>query len=114
MLTLSGWEIFVVYIPTILFFVIFLWQLIAGLRRGLRKSTILFINMMIAMGVTLIIFFIFFGSKFDENLVKYYNVIANWFNLESLGSVLGTGVEHARLSDYILDLIVKNIDSTKI
>ncbi len=50
MLTLSGWEIFVVYIPTILFFVIFLWQLIAGLRRGLRKSTILFINMMIAMG----------------------------------------------------------------
>lgn len=113
MLTLSGWEIFVVYIPTILFFVIFLWQLIAGLRRGLRKSTILFINMMIAMGVTLIIFFIFFGSKFDENLVKYYNVIANWFNLGSLGSVLGTGVEHARLSDYILDLIVKNIDSTK-
>ena len=113
MLALSGWEIFVVYIPTILFFVIFLWQLIAGLRRGLRKSTILFINMMIAMGVTLIIFFIFFGSKFDENLVKYYNVIANWFNLESLGSVLGTGVEHARLSDYILDLIVKNIDSTK-
>lgn len=84
MLALSGWEIFVVYIPTILFFVIFLWQLIAGLRRGLRKSTILFINMMIAMGVTLIIFFIFFGSKFDENLVKYYNVIANWFNLESL------------------------------
>lgn len=67
MLALSGWEIFVVYIPTILFFVIFLWQLIAGLRRGLRKSTILFINMMIAMGVTLIIFFIFFGSKFDEN-----------------------------------------------
>ena len=113
MLALSGWEIFVVYIPTILFFVIFLWQLIAGLRRGLRKSTILFINMMIAMGVTLIIFFIFFGSKFDENLVKYYNVIANWFNLESLGSVLGTGVEHTRLSDYILDLIVKNIDSTK-
>lgn len=41
MLALSGWEIFVVYIPTILFFVIFLWQLIAGLRRGLRKSTIL-------------------------------------------------------------------------
>lgn len=33
MLALSGWEIFVVYIPTILFFVIFLWQLIAGLRR---------------------------------------------------------------------------------
>lgn len=54
MLALSGWENLIVYIPTILFLLIFFWQLIAGLRRGLRKSTILFINMVIAMGVVLI------------------------------------------------------------
>ena len=111
MLDLKGWEILIIYIPTFLFLLIFIWQLIAGLRRGLRKSTILFVNMVIAMAVTLISFFIFFGSRFDERLVTYYNTFSNWFHFSSLETLFGTTEAHANLSDYILDAIVLNISN---
>lgn len=113
MLALSGWENLIVYIPTILFLLIFFWQLIAGLRRGLRKSTILFINMVIAMGVTLIIFFIFFGGSFDKNIVTYYNKLSNAFGFESLSKLFNTNIEHTRLSDYILDAVVNAINENE-
>ena len=89
-----------VWAPTILFGLILLFQMLSGLRRGLRKSTILFINFWIALGLAVLVFFIFFKGDFDRNIVK----ILGTFNV-NLQSILKTSQSYDVFSGYVKEFI---------
>ncbi len=68
----------ITYFPTILFSIIVLGSMISGFRRGLRKSTILFINMIIAFAVAAAIFFaLTSNASAMDNLLGSTNNILN-------------------------------------
>ena len=66
--------------PTFLFLFIILNGFIWGLIRGFRKTTILFIHMLIVGMICLIVFLAFLnGKNFDQNITSMTNSILNHF-----------------------------------
>lgn len=99
---------FLVYIPTVIFLSILLWHMFRGFRRGFRKSLILFINMIIAFGLSIGIFCFIFRGNFDENVCIYIDTILSNFGMKFC-DVIGTGKERTLFTDYILDYIANNL-----
>lgn len=103
-----SWAGILVYIPTILFILIILFGILSGFRRGLRKSVILFINMLIAFAVTIVLFYLIFRNGFDERFVTYLNQALNPFGLD-LQELLGTHQSYNTLSGYLQELVANTL-----
>lgn len=99
---------YIVYIPTILFFVMLLGAVLTGLRRGFRKSLILFINAMIALVVAGVIFAIIFAGKFDERIIVLGDKFLPMFGT-SFKDLLGTSNSYDTLSEYLRELVMENM-----
>lgn len=97
-----------VYVPTLLFVLIVGISLLTGLRRGFRKSLILFINMCIAFGVAYLIFYLVFDSNFNTKAVQYANTVLGWFN-QDLQKILGTTESYPTLQGYLTEVLATNL-----
>lgn len=90
----------ILFAPTILFCFILLWEILSGLRRGLRKSVILFINMALAFTISIIIFLIVFGGNLDTKMVSKANWVLGFSNT-SLQELFDTPETYNTLSEYL-------------
>ena len=106
---LNSYARYLIWVPTLLFLGIILTRFFRGVRRGLRKTIILSINSLIALVITVSIFwFVFRSSSFDTSVVSNtnnflgQNYLQNQLNVDpgnkSLSSIL---------SYYISDQMVK-------
>lgn len=88
-----------VYIPTLLFIFILLVGTLKGFSRGLRKSTILLINSIVAIVLSLIVFLVIFKGDFDTRIIE----LANKFGI-SFKDLLNTQNSYDSLSKYIREI----------
>lgn len=98
----------IIFAPTILFCLILLWEILSGLRRGLRKSVILFINMALALTISIVIFEIMFGGNLDTKIVGRADFILGLFNT-SLQDLFNTSESYTKLSEYLYVFITNNM-----
>ena len=98
----------IIFAPTILFCLILLWEILSGLRRGLRKSVILFINMALALTISIVIFEIMFGGNLDTKIVGRADFILGLFN-KSLQDLFNTSESYTKLSEYLYVFITNNM-----
>lgn len=109
--------------PTFLFLLIILNGFIWGLIRGFRKTTILFIHMLIVGMICLIVFLAFLnGKNFDQNITSMTNSILNhfgknWIEILKLDeNTLSTGkeilgIEGAPTLQETLAIYIANLNS---
>ncbi len=90
------------WVPTMVFALIMVWELFAGLRRGKSKSIKLFITFALSI-VVAVVFFIVVKKNFDTWSVS----LCKAFNL-SLKDMLKTSSDYSTLTGYLEDCLSNN------
>ena len=77
------------WVPTIIFLIVFIYQIIRGLIRGFRKSLVLMIFSVSTLAIALIlVFLVFKQSFFEEFIVKTFNIKGS-LNVETNDNTFG-------------------------
>ncbi len=101
----------VAWLPTILFVLLVLFGFLRGLRRGLRKSTILFIHSLVALSICLILYAILINNEaVDASLLKLVNSIMG--SPTALQDNLGVSNSLTTLKGVLTEWIPKTLESS--
>ena len=101
----------VAWLPTILFVLLVLFGFLRGLRRGLRKSTILFIHSLVALSICLILYAILINNEaVDASLLKLVNAIMG--SPTALQDNLGVSNSLTTLKGVLTEYIPKALESS--
>ena len=101
----------VAWLPTILFVLLVLFGFLRGLRRGLRKSTILFIHSLVALSICLILYAILINNEaVDASLLKLVNDIMG--SPTALQDNLGVSNSLTTLKGVLTEYIPKALESS--
>lgn len=94
------------WVPTILLGFCLLWAFLSGIRRGFSKSLKLFITFLIAIALSITLFFIL-RNQFDTILAQVGDIVLGWFD-KSLQEVMNTTGKYDKFTDYLNEYISKS------
>ena len=108
-------KFFIVWGPTLLFFIIVGIGILIGCWRGFRKSLILFVHMLAINVVCLILFLCLVNdANFDTNFVSFTNSILNNFNGNSLQNIMNVDENCTSLQQILSENFLNQYDSEKL